>query len=548
MTGNAAFPTPVPALAAVSGWCLGVARVSVKEQRLVQSRPSRLSECGEICGFGLVLRVVRSIFTGRFSMPAFTNISAYKFAPLDGLKPLRERLLARCVGGGLKGTILLSTEGINLFVAGARVEIDGLVAELRAVPGLAGLAPKVSESAEQPFQRMLVKIKKEIIAFGVEGIDPARQPSPKVAAATLKQWLDEGRPVTLLDTRNDYEVKLGTFRGARSVGIETFREFPAAVAQLPEELKEQPVVMFCTGGIRCEKAGPFMERAGFRQVFQLDGGILKYFEECGGAHYEGECFVFDQRVGVDPALQETEAVRCFACQMPLTTEDQRDARFQPPLTCPFCHEAVCQREEENLAARNAALRRLTVPLPASEPHENRRPLKIPAWCDGLTLAEALGRIFPDAEREEWVRLCAAGSFLHELGWVVGAGAIMRAGERYVRVISAEAEPVVNADIRILHEDEAIIVVRKPAPLPMHPGGRYHRHTLRWFLSELYAPESPRPMHEIAAETSGVVVFARTRHFAGLLAPQFTRGEVEMDAGRVTFTHPLTRQRVSFSAE
>ena len=481
-------------------------------------------------------------------MPMITNISAYLFATLDGLEALRVRLLAVCRRGGLKGTILLSREGINLFVAGARGEIEGLVAELRAVEGLAGLMPKYSESGEQPFARMLVKIKKEIIAFGVEGIDPARRPSAKVDAATLKQWLDEGRAVTLLDTRNEYEVKLGTFRGARGLGIGTFRELPEAVGRLPEELKEQPVVMFCTGGIRCEKAGPFMEQAGFRQIFQLDGGILKYFEVCGGAHFEGECFVFDQRVGVDPALQETEAVRCAACQMPLTVEDRRDARFQPPLTCPFCHEAVRQREEENLVARNAALRRLTVPLPASEPHENRRPLKIPAWCEGLALAEALGRIFPEMPREEWVGLCEGGSFLHELGWVVGAGAVVREGERYVRVMRAEAEPEVNGDIRIVHEDEAVIVVRKPAGLPMHPGGGYERHTLRWFLSELYAPESPRPMHELEAEVGGVVVYARTRHFAGLLGVQFARGEVEMEAGRVAFTHPLTQQRVSFSAE
>ena len=153
--------------------------------------------------------------------------------------------------------------------------------------------PKESPSAEQPFNRMLVKIKKEIIAFGVAGIDPASRPTPKLSARELKQWLDEGRPVTLLDIRNDYEVRMGTFRGARRAGIDHFREFPAAVQQLPAELKQQPVVMFCTGGIRCEKAGPFMEQAGFQNVHQLDGGILKYFEECGGAHYDGECFVFE---------------------------------------------------------------------------------------------------------------------------------------------------------------------------------------------------------------------------------------------------------------
>ena len=231
------------------------------------------------------------------------NIAAYKFVTFEADAASRERFLAQCMQFGLKGTILLSGEGINLFVAGGRGEIDGLLTELRAVPGLAGLEAKVSASAEQPFHRMLVKIKKEIIAFGVEGIDPAVRPSPKIAAATLRQWLDEGRPVTLLDARNDYEVRLGTFRGARELGIGNFRQFPAAVAQLPAELKEQPVVMFCTGGIRCEKAGPFMERAGFRQILQLDGGILRYFEQTEDApHWHGECFVFDQRETLDAAL------------------------------------------------------------------------------------------------------------------------------------------------------------------------------------------------------------------------------------------------------
>ena len=269
-------------------------------------------------------------------MPAFSNLSAYKFTPLDGLPALRERLLAVARAGGLKGTILLSPEGINLFVAGTRPPLAALLAELRALPGLADLAPKESESEEQPFHRMLVKIKREIIAFGVEGIDPARRPTPKLPAQTLKQWLDEGRAVTLLDARNDYEVRMGTFRGAVSAGIGHFREFPAAARRLPAELKDQPVVMFCTGGIRCEKAGPLLEREGFKNVFQLDGGILKYFETCGGAHYEGECFVFDRRVGLDPALHETDSVLCFNCQMPLTAAEQRHPHYVPDVSCPHC--------------------------------------------------------------------------------------------------------------------------------------------------------------------------------------------------------------------
>ncbi len=270
------------------------------------------------------------------TQPPFINLSAYRFTLLDNLTGLKGQLRTLTLAIGMRGTILLSPEGINLFVAGTREATDRLLAALRAVPGLADLTPKESESAEQPFNRMLVKIKKEIIAFGVPGIDPARRPTPKLSAHTLKNWLDEGRPVTLLDTRNDYEIRLGTFRGAVRAGIENFRDFPAAVAKLLPTLKEQPIVMFCTGGIRCEKAGPFMEQAGFKDVHQLDGGILKYFEECGGAHYEGECFVFDKRVGVDPALRETDSVMCFACQMPLTAAEQRDPRYVPDVSCPHC--------------------------------------------------------------------------------------------------------------------------------------------------------------------------------------------------------------------
>ena len=269
------------------------------------------------------------------------NISTYKFTPFESgeLPAIRERLLTVCREQSLRGTILLSTEGINLFVAGEPANIHALLTEIRTLPGLADLAPKESFSTEQPFNRMLVKIKKEIIAFGVDGIDPARKPAPKLAPKTLKQWLDEGRPVTLLDTRNDYEVRLGTFKGAVDPRIDHFREFPDAVRKLPEALKARPIVMFCTGGIRCEKAGPFMVREGFQEVFQLDGGILKYFEECGGAHYDGECFVFDRRVGVDPELKETGSVLCWNCQMPLTVTEQKDPRYVYEKSCPYCHKA-----------------------------------------------------------------------------------------------------------------------------------------------------------------------------------------------------------------
>lgn len=473
-------------------------------------------------------------------MPNITNIAAYKFASLSNLKPLRERLTEKCRSWGLKGTILLSTEGINLFIAGTRDAIDLLLAELRSIPGLAELEPKFSESDDQPFHRMLVKIKKEIISFGVEGIDPVNRPAPKLPARELKRWLDEGRPITLLDTRNDYEVKLGTFRNAMTFDIDHFRQFPDAIRALPPRMKQQPIVMFCTGGIRCEKAGPFMENEGYEQIYQLEGGILKYFEECGGDHYDGECFVFDHRVGLDPSLHESETGQCFACQSPLTPEDQLDERFIEGVSCPYCYRSSDEEQAAQRAARHAAIRQVTSPLPGSIPYENHRPLNVPAEFEGQTVLDFLCGILGHIPREEWLQACAEGRIQQKHrskafsrrprfhGTAAGvesmvpatADQIVRAGDRYVHILPGTREADVNADIRILYEDEALIVVHKPAPLPMHPCGRFNRNTLQFILSQVYQPQSPRPAHRLDANTSGIVLFSRTRHFAKRLQQQF----------------------------
>ena len=453
------------------------------------------------------------------------NIAGYKFVSLGDLRELRERLIAKCKDWGLKGTILLSTEGINLFVAGSPEKVDLLMAELRRVPGLEELEVKVSDSDHQPFNRMLVRIKREIIAFGVPGIDPARRSSPKLAPKELKKWLDEGRPMTLLDTRNDYEVKLGTFKNALPIGIDHFRDFPKAVGKLPEEMKEAPIVMFCTGGIRCEKAGPFMEAKGFKKVFQLEGGILKYFEECGGAHYDGECFVFDQRVGVDPSLHETESAQCFQCLTPLTKADQEDERYEAGKSCPYCYKTTEEQLRSRVAERQEAIRRAVTPLPGSVPYDNYRPVSVPSECEGYTLLEFLGRVLPHVPRQEWEQLCEAGLMLDWQRNPVKRDHRVRAGERYLQKLPALVDPLVSGDIRVLHEDEALIVLAKPAPLPMHAGGRFGRNTLQYILNEVYYPQKPHPAHRLDANTTGVLLLARTRHFASKLQPQFARGEV-----------------------
>ena len=459
-------------------------------------------------------------------MTRIVNIAAYKFVSLPELRSLRSRLLALCKGWELKGTILLSEEGINLFVAGIGEKIERLLAELRTLPGLEDLSPKYSVTDHQPFRRMLVRLKKEIIAFGVEGIDPANRTSPKLSARDLKQWLDEGRRVTLLDTRNDYEIKLGTFKNALPIGVEHFRDFPAAVRKLPSELKEQPVVMFCTGGIRCEKAGPFMEREGFRQIFQLEGGILKYFEECGGAHYVGECFVFDQRVGLDPGLRETESSQCFCCQTPLTAADQQDPRYVAGQSCPACFKTPAEQMVENIARRHATIARNASPLPGSQPYDHFKPVNVPAEADGQTVVAALCRVVRHLPAAYWEAECARGLILDAQHQAVPSNRIVRAGERYRHKFPGMTEPDVNARVEILHEDEALIVVSKPAPLPMHAGGRFNFNTLQYFLNSAYHPQKPCPAHRLDANTTGLVLATRTRHFAGKLQPQFARGSVE----------------------
>lgn len=459
------------------------------------------------------------------STPVFSNISGYLFAHLDNLKEWRVKLIDECKAHQLKGTILLSTEGINLFLAGQREDIDHLIAVVRSIPGLEKFQAKFSESDHQPFNRMLVRIKKEIISFGVPEVDPAKYTSRHLPAATLKQWLDEGRPVTLLDTRNDYEVKLGTFRNAIPIGVDTFRQFPDAVAKLPEELKKQPIVTFCTGGIRCEKAAPYMELQGFENIFQLDGGILKYFEEVGGDHYDGECFVFDHRVGLDPSLRETSSAICFHCQAPLELEEQQDPRYVEGESCPYCYVSEEEKMQMTLEKRRLALAQVVHPLPGSVPYENIRPLFIKQDFDGWTLFDLLVRLFPHIEENEWCRRLDEGRFTNARGDVVMGTQVVRGGERYEQRMTLAAEPDVNADIRFLYEDSALIVIRKPAPLPMHPCGRFHRNTLQHIINQVIHP-APRPVHRLDANTAGLVLFARTRPICAIMQRQFQKHTME----------------------
>ena len=236
------------------------------------------------------------------------NIAAYRFVALDDLPGLRERVRERAEALALKGTVLLAPEGINLFLAGARAAVEAFMAWLREDARFAGLAVKESLSDTVPFGRLRVRLKREIITMQQPAIRPAAGRAPAVDAVTLRRWLeqghdDAGRAVVMLDTRNDYETAVGRFDGAVDYRIDRFTAFPAAVAADRARYAGKTVVSYCTGGIRCEKAAIHMQAIGIEHVHQLEGGILKYLELTDGAHWQGDCFVFDGRGAVDAALR-----------------------------------------------------------------------------------------------------------------------------------------------------------------------------------------------------------------------------------------------------
>ncbi len=248
------------------------------------------------------------------------NIATYRFTPLADLPTLRQRLWDAASAHGVHGTVLLADEGINLCLAGPAAGIADWLAVLRSTPGLADLPTKDSWSAQQPFKRLKVKIKAEIIRMNMSAVQPATGRAPAVSAATLVRWLaqghcDAGRPLALLDTRNAFEVDAGTFTGAIDWRLQKFSDFPAALAAHRDALAGYTVVSYCTGGIRCEKAALVMQDLGLDHAVQLDGGILKYFEETGGTApgWRGSCFVFDQRVALAPDLQPAAASQAQPC-------------------------------------------------------------------------------------------------------------------------------------------------------------------------------------------------------------------------------------------
>ena len=276
----------------------------------------------------------------------------YQFVTLEDFHELREPLLDACVAAGTRGTLLLAREGINGTIAGSREGIDQVLHYLRRDPRLAALGHKESFDDHMPFYRMKVKLKKEIVTMGVSGIDPNKRVGTYVKPQDWNELVNDP-DVLLIDTRNDYEYGIGSFKGAVDPHTESFREFPAYVRSHLDPGKHKKVAMFCTGGIRCEKASAFMLDEGFEEVYHLQGGILKYLEEVPAQEstWEGECFVFDNRVAVDHNLEKGQYDQCYGCRHPITEADKLSGKYEKGVCCPHCHDRLTADQKARFSER-----------------------------------------------------------------------------------------------------------------------------------------------------------------------------------------------------
>lgn len=276
----------------------------------------------------------------------------YRFVRLADYRTLREPLLNFCVERHIRGTLLLAQEGINGTVAGNRKAIDELIAYLRADERLEDLDCKLSCHEERPFLRMKVKLKREIVTMGQEGIDPNTCVGRYASPAQWNELIDDPE-VLVIDTRNKYEVEIGTFQGAVNPETNSFREFPDWVERNLDPKKHKKVAMFCTGGIRCEKSTSLLVSKGFEDVWHLKGGILNYLEQTPerNTRWEGECFVFDSRVAVNHKLEKGRYDQCFACRFPIDDEQKKSPHYQPGISCPRCHDAHTEEQKGRFAER-----------------------------------------------------------------------------------------------------------------------------------------------------------------------------------------------------
>ena len=306
----------------------------------------------------------------------YTIAALYHFTRFENPADIKPALLDLCVAQEVKGSLLLAKEGINGTIAGPRAGIDAVLSHIKALPGCADLEWKEATSDHPPFGKMKVRLKKEIVTMGQPDVDPRARVGNYVEPA---DWNDLIRQddVVVIDTRNDYEVAIGTFEGALNPNTETFREFPDYVKKNLDPKKHKKVAMFCTGGIRCEKSTAYAKEQGFEEVYHLEGGILKYLEEVDqpDSLWQGECFVFDNRVSVKQGLEPGEYALCHGCRWPITDADRQSEKYEEGVSCPACHDTLTDEQRQRFRDRQKQIelaRQRNVPHVGAPPPERQR--------------------------------------------------------------------------------------------------------------------------------------------------------------------------------
>lgn len=293
-------------------------------------------------------------------MSKITVAALYHFVILDNYEEMKDVLHQKMIELEVKGTLLLAKEGINGTVAGTQSSVDQLLDWIKSDTRLATLRYKFSYDEEMPFYRTRVKLKKEIVTMGVEGIDPNQVVGTYVAASDWNALISDA-DVTLIDTRNDYETKIGTFKNAIDPHTDSFRQFPEYMKNNHDPKKNKKVAMFCTGGIRCEKSTAYLKELGYEEVYHLQGGILKYLEEVPEEEslWLGECFVFDNRVSVNHQLEKGQYDMCHGCRLPISEEDKKSPYYQQGVCCHNCHDSISDKQKQRFQEREKQMQLAT---------------------------------------------------------------------------------------------------------------------------------------------------------------------------------------------
>lgn len=445
---------------------------------------------------------------------------------ISRLRPLRENIKRWGKRLQLTGTVVLSPEGLRISVSGLQIEVRKFLHSLKQDTGIQSFNVTESQTHASAPQTdtFHVRIRNQLVSLNSPDLTKQHHQSRSIDPQQLKLWLGESRKMILFDVRNDYEIAVGTFRNAQSAGIRHFKDFPKALRSLPLEMMPQTVVVFCQDGIRSVRAASLMESRGFKNVISLSGGILGYFQSVGHACFDGRCFVFDHRVAVDAHFRHPEVSICPQCRAVLLPEDLNTASDLNRDNCRYCYKwqsdinAMPSAQTDNLIAHYAST------LPGSEPYDNFRSLKVPAKAVGSRVIDFLNTMKFRPPDLAWESIMAMGRLTFN-NLPLKPDDILTSGGQLIHHVPGTVEPTVNPDITVIYEDEDLLVLNKPAPLPVHPSGRFNRNTLQYIVSNALKPLPLRCAHRLDANTWGVIVLSKSREVASILQPEFEIGNV-----------------------